>query len=251
MILSIAACDDNKPAAGTDDAATGTNAPIVATVDIKKAFDDMFTNAYGDFTTATLFDMTHFNGVLGKNYHLVFHAIEVDNVNDVTTADYFFGINRIGEDYCFELIYITAIEFLKSGDGYAYFVCPDGADWDYDDTIRTSREHLKRIYNGIAYNVIAPYSDIYNSLERHEYTKGTYCDKECIMYNAQLSGKDDDGQNYSYNGEFYIDEETGISMYSVINRTSGDTDYSTTITCDEFDLGSARLDYAPEKYVYM
>ena len=71
------------------------------------------------------------------------------------------------------------------------------------------------------------------------------------MYNAQLSGKDDDGQNYSYNGEFYIDEETGISMYSVINRTSGDTDYSTTITCDEFDLGSARLDYAPEKYVYM
>lgn len=251
MILSVAACDKNDTVSDTDGEATGTNAPIVATVDIQKAFDDMFTNAYGDFTTSTLFDMTHFNGVLGKNYHMIFHAIEVDNVNDETTADYFFGINRIGDDYCFELIYITAIEFLKSGDGYAYFVSPQGTDWDYDDTIRTSREHLKRIYNGIAYNIIAPYSEVYSSLERHEYTIGTYLDKRCIMYNTQFNEEAEDGTKYSYNGEFYIDEETGISMYSIINRTSGDTDYTTTITCDELSLGDARLDYAPEKYVYM
>lgn len=253
LVLSVTSCDESKGNTDSgDNTATGTNAPIVTVGNLQKAFTDAFTEAYGDFDTIPTYDMTYFNNVLGDNYNIIYNVSHesdppVEDENDVSS--YYLGINRVGEDYCFEMIYAQAIEFIKCGDGYAYFISPEGLGWQHDDTIRTSREHLKRVYNGLAYEIMAPYNSMISQLQR-KYTTDTYCDRECVLYLGEIT-EEYDGVTYKYKGEYYIDESTGLSLFSIYTVSTDEWSSTTTIKCDSISIGDARLDYEPSPYEYM
>lgn len=259
LMLSAAACDgsgDEDTYSVADKTATGTNAPTVAIVDIKKAFTDMFTSVYGDFTVGMDYDMNFFNSSLGNNYSLLFHVtINADDPekdesgNNMYLDDYYVGINRIGDDYCFEIIYYTAVEFLRCGNGYAVYESPEGLGWEHDDTLRTTYEHLKRVYNGLAYQIIAPYNAASSALTRMS-TKATYLEKTCNLYKANYE-VEENGDTYDCLGEYYIDEETGICMYSIVSADNNGSLTATTIECEKVELGTARLDYAPDPSEYL
>lgn len=259
MMLSAAACDGSggeDTSSDGDTVATGTNAPTVSIVDINKAFTDMFTTVYGNFTTGIDYDMSFFNNSLGENYSLLFHvSITADDPekdesgNNAYLDNYYIGINRVGDDYCFEIIYYTAIEFIRCGNAYAFFESPTGFEWEHDDTLRTTSEHLKRIYNGLAYQIIAPYNAAGSSLNRWK-TQATYLDKTCNLYKAEFKSNEN-GEQYACNGEYYIDEETGICMYSIVSIDNNGSLTTTTIECQKVDIGNARLDYEPDPSTYL